>query len=163
MKHRKLKILKGECSKIDKWYLYHSGNKRENITGGWNSNGVTSGTPDAAVVAGTLASDRIKMYGALSTETILMTENRIDFSGFTKLVSNCDVISTYQSYPAMKFAIRDVKNNTNVDNVVASVGTNGTGSQTLNLPIGSIDSGYVQLNCGGVEYYKTDVFSVYLE
>lgn len=153
----------GEVQTVDKWYLYHIGDQRSNITGGWNSNGVKSGFSGVSVVSGTLASDRIKIYGAESTETILMTESRIDFRGFTKLVANCNVISTYQPYSAMNFAIRDVKNNTKVSDFVAGVETNGTGSQTLNLTIGSIDSGYVQVNCGGVPEYKTDVFSIYLE
>lgn len=151
----------GETYTVDKWYLYNSGDQRTYITGGWNSDGITSGQSGVSVTAGNLASDRINIYGAGKTETVLCTNNMISFLGFTKLVANCNVLSTSGSYSAMDFAIRSTKGS--VRGWKSVVFTDGTGNKTLNLPINSMDSGYVQVHCGGDSNYKTDVFSIWLE
>lgn len=152
-------VVSGENYTIDKWYLFKDGSQYTNLTGGWSANGWTSDQP---ISEGTLCPDRINMYGVSGKNLVLATNNKIRLSDFTTLCISANVISTYQNYSALIVDVCTAVGKLDTTSS-ASVSSNGTGEQTLQIPVSALADGYILMKCGGLTDYKTDVFRIWLE
>lgn len=64
-------------------YLYNSGDKCEDITGGWSSSGYSGGGVE--VTSATYGTDRITFTGTNNAHNVACTNNPIDLSKYSKL------------------------------------------------------------------------------
>lgn len=139
--------------------LYNIGDQCTETTGGWSGTGLPS-----TYVIGTLGTDRIKMYGTTDKNTGLGTVNKINFAGYSTLIAQINVISTYQTY--YPFSIYITEDKSSESGVLINIPTDATlGRKTITVSLSNLTatSGYVCLFTPGTSSYKTDIFNIYLE
>lgn len=86
-----------------KFYLYNEGDEREDVTGGWTSDGYTRSS--YTILAGGKESDALKIYMEYTTgnsESLLGTAKAIDFSGYSKICIEYYVDATNAYNPSLE-------------------------------------------------------------
>lgn len=142
--------------------LFDNGDECTDTTGGWTNTGYTY---DALLTTPPEISDgRIQLYGKAGGNTGIGTTQSIDLTGYSKLVIDRDVISTYGSNSAGRVWLLPGKN------VVASQAKATldfgapTGRAEQMIDVAAINTPvYVFAVVGGAAQYKVDVHSIRAE
>lgn len=140
-------------------YLYNHGIINTDVTGEFTTAGYTG---DWTLIAPTFEANRIALFGKTNGTVFSGTANAVDLTPYTQLKIDADVVSTYESYAAFTFNVSQTKNISS--NVLASVGSNTLGEQTLALDVNSINqSVYLSFVVGGIAQYQSYIYALYLE
>ena len=132
---------------INKVYLYNQGDECSEVTGGWTTTGGCSKD-----------NDRILLYGKNSTNSYVYTNRTVDVTAFDRICFELNSISTYQNYGNTILTLLKGQNsieyvNTEVGKVVTcTIDTSGLQGEYL-----------LRFVIGGVNTYKSELLSMYLE
>ena len=142
--------------------LFDNGDECVSVTGGWTNAGYTY---DALLPTPPEISDgRIQLYGKPGGNTGIGTAQSIDLTGYSKLVIDRDVLSTYSAYSAGQIWLMPGKNVVNSQAKATLQFGSATGRAEQEINVTNINTPvYIFAVVGGDAQYKVDVYNIRLE
>ena len=142
--------------------LFDNGDECVSVTGGWTNAGYTY---DALLPTPPEISDgRIQLYGKPGGNTGIGTAQSIDLAGYSKLVIDRDVLSTYGTYSAGYLWLLPGKNVVSSQAKATLQFGHATGRAEQEIDVTNINTPvYVFASVGGSAQYKVDVYNIRLE
>lgn len=142
--------------------LFDNGDECTDTTGGWTNTGYTY---DALLATPPEISDgRIQLYGKAAGNTGIGTAQSIDLTGYSKLVIDRDVLSTYSAYSAGQMWLLPGQNVVSSQAKATLQFGSATGRAGQEIDVTNINTPvYVFAAVGGSTQYKVDVYNIRLE
>lgn len=142
--------------------LFDNGDECVSVTGGWTNAGYTY---DALLTTPPEISDgRIQLYGKAGGNTGIGTAQSIDLTGYSKLVIDRDVLSTYSAYSAGQMWLLPGQNVVSSQAKATLQFGSATGRAEQEIDVTNINTPvYVFAAVGGSAQYKVDVYNIRLE
>lgn len=142
--------------------LFDNGDECVSVTGGWTTTGYTY---DALLPEPPEISDgRIQLYGKAGGNTGIGTAQSIDLTGYSKLVIDRDVISTFGTNNAGQLWLLPGKNVVNSQAKATLQFGRATGRAEQEIDVTNINTPvYVFASVGGNAQYKVDIYNIRLE
>lgn len=142
--------------------LFDNGDECTDTTGGWTNTGYTY---DALLATPPEISDgRIQLYGKAGGNTGIGTAQSIDLTGYSKLVIDRDVLSTYSAYSAGQMWLLPGQNVVSSQAKATLQFGSATGRAEQEIDVTNINTPvYVFASVGGSTQYKVDVYDIRAE
>lgn len=140
--------------------LFDNGDECTDTTGGWTNTGYTY---DALLTTPPEISDgRIQLYGKAGGNTGIGTAQSIDLTGYSKLVIDRDVLSTYATYSAGYIWLLPSKNVVSSQAKATLQFGSATGRAEQEIDVTNINTPvYVFASVGGDAQYKVDIYDIH--
>lgn len=142
--------------------LFDNGDECVSVTGGWTNAGYTysSMLPEPPEIS----DGRIQLYGKPGGNTGIGTAQSIDLTGYSKLVIDRDVLSTYSTNNAGQLWLLPGKNVVNSQAKATLQFGRATGRAEQEIDVTNINTPvYVFASVGGNAQYKVDIYNIRLE
>lgn len=140
--------------------LFDNGDECVSVTGGWTNAGYTY---DALLTTPPeISGGRIQLYGKPGGNTGIGTAQSIDLTGYSKLVIDRDVLSTYGTNNAGQLWLLPGKNVVNSQAKATLQFGSATGRVEQEIDVTNINTPvYVFASVGGNAQYKVDIYDIY--
>lgn len=140
--------------------LFDNGDECTDTTGGWTNTGYTY---DALLATPPEISDgRIQLYGKNGGNVGIGTTQSIDLTGYSKLVIDRDVISTFSNYNAGQIWLLPSKNVVLSQAKATLQFGSATGRAEQEIDVTNINTPvYVFASVGGNAQYKVDIYDIH--
>lgn len=140
--------------------LFDNGDECTDTTGGWTNTGYTY---DALLATPPEISDgRIQLYGKPGGNTGIGTAQSINLTGYSKLVIDRDVISTFSNYNAGQIWLLPSKNVVPSQAKATLQFGSATGRAEQEIDVTNINTPvYVFASVGGDAQYKVDIYDIH--
>lgn len=155
----------GEAVRVKLAYdlrLFDNGDECAGVTGGWTNVGYTYSSMLSAPPE--ISDGRIQLYGKSGGNTGIGTAQRIDLTGYSKLVIDRDVLSTNSTNSAGQLWLLPGKNVVSSQAKATLQFGSATGRAEQEIDVTNINTPvYVFASVGGSTQYKVDVYNIRLE
>ena len=142
--------------------LFDNGDECVSVTGGWTNTGYTY--DDLLPTPPEISDGRIQLYGKPGGNTGIGTAQSIDLTGYSKLVIDRDVLSTYSTYSAGYLWLMPSKNVVPSQAKAALQFGSAKGRAEQEIDVTNINTPvYVFASVSGQAQYKVDVYNIRLE
>ena len=140
--------------------LFDNGDECAGVTGGWTNTGYTY---DALLTTPPeISNGRIQLYGKSGGNTGIGTAQSIDLTGYSKLVIDRDVLSTFGSYSAGQIWLLPSKNVVTSQAKATLQFGHATGRAEQEIDVTNINTPvYVFAAVGGNAQYKVDIYAIF--